>query len=457
MLSDYDSRIEPRSLEQVIDITDEDCRRKHPSEIFEVRSVSSGCGSSIKSQELRLRIQLLDERRMVRLKLAEQEEEYFSQKLQLLALLGDSLLNDDVNAECIGTKLKANVSAWLQNYTNEPEMDSASASNSDLSEQQQSDSSTKPDSPLPNLPVQQVPTEQQMILPNSFGFDLRTANQLANGSGLASTENDLPGLSPSQLAARQVIENELPLFAGDPLEWQMFYSAFQTTSEACGFSDVENLSRLRKCLRGLALECVSSRLLLPACVPRIIETLQNFFGRPEFILEALVKKVRKAPGPKPDDLYSLIMYGIAVQNLVDSIIMLQQQDYLSNPMLLNELVSKLPIDYLLRWVTFKTPYKKVDLSTFNEYMSDLVQLAVGVTNLFELDSIHNKNHSTQACVYCRASDHDITFCDQFCNLKIDSRWKVVRQAKLCKICLGTHAQKRCFTSTNNHDHLLLQT
>lgn len=152
MLSDYDSRIEPHSLEQVIDITDEDCRRKHPSEIFEVRSVSSGCGSSIKSQELRLRIQLLDERRMVRLKLAEQEEEYFSQKLQLLALLGDSLLNDDVNAESTGTKPKANVSAWLQNYTNEPEMDSASASNSDLNEQQQSDSSTKPDSPLPNLP-----------------------------------------------------------------------------------------------------------------------------------------------------------------------------------------------------------------------------------------------------------------------------------------------------------------
>uniref|UniRef100_A0A8D8HFI3 (northern house mosquito) hypothetical protein n=1 Tax=Culex pipiens TaxID=7175 RepID=A0A8D8HFI3_CULPI len=115
------------------------------------------------------------------------------------------------------------------------------------------------------------------------------------------------------------------------------------------------------------------------------------------------------------------------------------------------------MDYLLRWVNFKTPYKKVDLSTFNEYMSDLVQLAVGVTNLFELDSIHNKNHSTQVCVYCRASDHDITFCDQFCNLKIDSRWKVVRQAKLCKICSGTHAQKRCFTSTNNHHHLLLQT
>lgn len=450
--------------ENGINQTGEDCR-KSSSQTFEVRSASSGCGSSIKSQNLRLRIHLLEERRKVRLKFAEQEEEYFSQKLELLARLEDSVLEDDVTLDSTETKPEARVSAWLQNNTNEQEirnifsggqLAAVSTSGPDSSEQQQLDSSTTRDSLLENLPLQErSPEQQQRVLLNSLGHDLRATNQFTHGSGPigAGVKSLSPTLSPSQLAARQVIDSELPLFSGDPQDWSFFYSAFQTTSEACGFSDVENLTRLRRCLRGLALESVRGRLLLPQFVPQVVETLRKFFGRPEFIVQALVKEVRDAPSPKPDDLRSLIKFGIIVQNLVDNIVMLQQQDHLRNPMLLNELVSKLPTDYQLRWVSFKNSNKHVDLSTFNEFILDLVDLAVEVTNLFELDS----NHSRQICAYCGRSAHDITQCEGFCNLKIDSRWKIVRQRKLCRLCLVAHGQDRCLSADNNNrHHILLQ-
>ncbi|EDS34006.1 homeobox protein [Culex quinquefasciatus] len=64
----------------------------------------------------------MEGRRKVRLKCAEQEEEYFSQKLELLARLEDSVLEDDVTLDSTETKPEARVSAWLQNNTNEQEI-----------------------------------------------------------------------------------------------------------------------------------------------------------------------------------------------------------------------------------------------------------------------------------------------------------------------------------------------
>lgn len=56
--------------------------------------------------------------------------------------------------------------------------------------------------------------------------------------------------------ARQVLGKDLPVFNGKAEEWATFISSFENTTKECGFTDVENLGRLQKCLKGEAHESV---------------------------------------------------------------------------------------------------------------------------------------------------------------------------------------------------------
>lgn len=157
------------------------------------------------------------------------------------------------------------------------------------------------------------------------------------------------GPSSQQLAARQSLARDLPQFSGDPSDWPIFISNYEYTTASCGYTDGENMLRLQRCLKGPALETVRSRLVLPAAVPQVIEALRMRYGRPELLINALLEKVRTIPAPKPDRLEGLIEYGMAVQALCDHIEAANEHAHLSNPMLLQELVGKLPADQKLMW------------------------------------------------------------------------------------------------------------
>ncbi|XP_058449188.1 uncharacterized protein LOC131429158 [Malaya genurostris] len=62
----------------------------------------------------------------------------------------------------------------------------------------------------------------------------------------------------AQLSARQFLSKKLPVFSGKLEEWPMFISSYETSTKACGFSDLENLARLQECLKGEALEARNS-------------------------------------------------------------------------------------------------------------------------------------------------------------------------------------------------------
>lgn len=63
-------------------------------------------------------------------------------------------------------------------------------------------------------------------------------------------------LSKGQIAARQVVTKDLPIFYGKPEDWSLFYKRFVNSTELCGYSDAENLDRLQKCLKGTAFDAV---------------------------------------------------------------------------------------------------------------------------------------------------------------------------------------------------------
>ncbi|XP_062701620.1 uncharacterized protein LOC109433489 [Aedes albopictus] len=294
--------------------------------------------------------------------------------------------------------------------------------------------------------------------------------------------NRRTGPTPDQLAARQVIPKELPAFAGDPQDWPLFFSSFNNSTEACGYNDAENLARLQRCLRGHALESVRSRLLIPESVPYVMSTLARLYGRPEVIIHSLLKRMREIPSPKSDDLKTLIKFGMGVGNLVEHMILADQRQHISNPMLLQEMVDRLPPNLKLQWASHKRSYQNVDLATFNDFMTDLVAMASDVTLQMEpvqtnsgrwekpkkekfskeklfvhqqsaaasgLKSITSNRQressdlAAKPCTFCSKTDHRIAECLEFKKLNLDERWKVMRQKGLCRICLIPHRTWPC--------------
>lgn len=81
---------------------------------------------------------------------------------------------------------------------------------------------------------------------------------------------------------------------------------------------------------------------MPASVPHVLATLETLYGRPELLILALLQKIRGVPAPKQEKLETLIGFGIPVHNLGDHLEAGRHEAHLNNPMLLFELVEKLP-------------------------------------------------------------------------------------------------------------------
>ncbi|XP_062704773.1 uncharacterized protein LOC134287084 [Aedes albopictus] len=269
-----------------------------------------------------------------------------------------------------------------------------------------------------------------------------------------------------QLMARQVMPKDLPSFRGDPEDWPLFYSAYVNSTMACGYSDVENLARLQKALQGKAYDAVKSRLLLPACVPQVMSTLHMLYGRPELIIQSLLNKVREAPAPKPDKLDTLISFGMTVQNLVDHLEAAGQTAHMCNPILLQELVEKIPTHLRLDWALYKRQFAVIDLRVFTTYMSTLVAAATDVTVIADCrqaqtyrkeknflnayseteplkKEVKQENISGVVCLACQGPNHKVKDCVLFKRWEPEIRWETVRNFHLCKMCLGKHGQRPC--------------
>ncbi|XP_055615183.1 uncharacterized protein LOC129761486 [Toxorhynchites rutilus septentrionalis] len=276
----------------------------------------------------------------------------------------------------------------------------------------------------------------------------------------------------AQISARQFLSRKLPTFTGRHEEWPIFLSSFNTTTKACGFSNLENLARLQESLRGPARDSVCSRLLLPEAVPQIIETLRMLYGRPEQLLNALLVKVRKTDPPKADRLGTFISFGMVVQQLCDHLEATQLNDHLVNPLLIQELVEKLPPGTKMDWVRYKRLQGRVTLRTLADFLSELVSTASEVSGVVDtsLNPIgsraskirggrskeyesHINAHSEELsrkpeyprtpCPTCGRTDHRLRNCDEFRKMGVLQRLEVVDRFELCRSCLNAHGRSRC--------------
>ncbi|XP_052567268.1 uncharacterized protein LOC120425751 [Culex pipiens pallens] len=290
------------------------------------------------------------------------------------------------------------------------------------------------------------------------------------------------GPTKAQLAARNGISKKLPDFAGNPEEWPLFYGAYCASNEACGYTDVENLVRLQDSLRAPALDWVRGKLILPQSVPLAIAKLQQMCGRPEQLLQSYLDKVRKLEPPKADKLASFIPFGNAVEQLCEHLEAVKLKQHLANPLLIQDLVDKLPDGEKRQWIRFKRHAKEVTLRTFTDFLSEIVADACEAN--VSMDSKHTnkasssgqggkqfhrekgamyhhseeENASTKTnddrrkfkpCKICHGTDHRLRNCPEFKKLQYADRVKVVNHWKLCSVCLNDHDGECTFRTRCN--------
>ncbi|XP_055632505.1 uncharacterized protein LOC129772980 [Toxorhynchites rutilus septentrionalis] len=274
-------------------------------------------------------------------------------------------------------------------------------------------------------------------------------------------------LTQEQLTARQITPRDLPDFSGDPEEWPLFYSSYKNSTATCGYTDTENMTRLQRCLKGNALKSVRYYLLAPENVPEVMRTLQTLYGRPEIIINKLIRNVRECPTPKAEKLETLMDFGLTVRNLTQHLIATGQRTHLSNPVLLHEVVEKLPSSFKLQWAEKLIACPTADLRTFSDFMSHVVESVSKVCSYVEQPFVRvdrNKNREKgyfnahmedkneygnmvvsevkRHCLVC-ARDHRVQDCPKFKDSDIESRWKFVHTLKLCRTCLNPHGRRPC--------------
>lgn len=278
-------------------------------------------------------------------------------------------------------------------------------------------------------------------------------------------EDDSP--KATHFLARQSFSKDLPIFDGNSLEWPMFVSYYKQSTEACKFSNAENLCRLMKCLRGDAKESVVALLIHPDNVKEVIETLEFMFGRPEKIIHEMIDKAKQIKAPRENQLETLLSYATAVRNLSAMLKSFNKKSHLYNPQLLQELLNKLPSSLQLEWgrlvITQKEEFTILD---FSDWLYDIAKAAsvvvapaTSASKVFDRQSKPKKfsvlTHvvkddekvkvSQTECSYCLGA-HKIDVCQQFQTLNGDDRWESVSKMHLCFSCLKeSHILPKCKT------------
>src|SRR5207237_3899218 len=88
----------------------------------------------------------------------------------------------------------------------------------------------------------------------------------------------------------------------------------------------------------------------PDNIMEIMKTLELRFGRAEAIIENAIDQVKKIPIIKERHFDSLVSFACVVSNTVATIKSFGEDQYLTNPILQKEIVSKLPTSLCMSWL-----------------------------------------------------------------------------------------------------------
>lgn len=239
---------------------------------------------------------------------------------------------------------------------------------------------------------------------------------------------------------------DLPLFDGKAEEWPMFFNSFRHSTGAYGYNDFENMTRLQKALKGKAYEMVEALLMHPDNVSEIMDRLRFHFGDPQRLVKSQVNKMRSMPVIADTDLGRLVEYSATVGNLVAFMKCVKGDRHLDNPMLLEEIICKLPLRYQCDWAQYVTIQRiEPDMIDFNNWLYGVAASVKMVENMRPSGSTLSnrvdkkfvgKLNETEriVCEFCQG-DHRVNSCEDFKEILLADRWTWVKKNRVCFSCL----------------------
>ncbi|XP_035773911.1 uncharacterized protein LOC118456893 [Anopheles albimanus] len=240
----------------------------------------------------------------------------------------------------------------------------------------------------------------------------------------------------------------LPRFGGSAKEWPNFRQIFNETTHAGAFSNLENLGRLQQILYGQALKAVQPLMMNSENVPAMMERLDENLGKPELVYRDLLNDLQKI---RKDNRNAVVEIDSCLENLVNTVTLLQKTEYLWDHRLVDELVKKLPYglqvkrtEYVLQATNQMAVQNLRDLSEWIKPFARTAKAMASDNPQHQRASVHYHQHSTKTnCSVCH-KQHHITNCFQFKRKNLSEKLAIVRQRNLCYACLSAgHSSRDC--------------
>jgi hypothetical protein len=259
----------------------------------------------------------------------------------------------------------------------------------------------------------------------------------------------------------RVYLRKLPKFDGKEKEWPAFISIYESTTKDGGFSESDNVARLKEALAGEAQSHVLSLLNFSTTATPIIEALREAFGRPDRLIMKLTEDLLAFPGMKSETDVMLRKLAMATMDFVACLYVLKQTCDLKNEFVLQKLLDKLHYSHYKDWEKERlkcADVSKVNLEDFGKFLMARVK-EIPPAKFITHDSRDDKKSSSgrvnahtkdeepgtsRKCPKCQCS-HVLYNCREFRQMKVEERLKYVKDRELCQICLGSteHAADDC--------------
>lgn len=280
-----------------------------------------------------------------------------------------------------------------------------------------------------------------------------------------STKSNVPKVPPKYI-------NELQYFDGDPREWISFRANFKDT--ATYFSNIENVARLRKAIKGQARDSVKSLMYTTQNPDEILQALERRFGRPTFLIKSEIEALEKIP-PMSSEITGIGSFASAVANSVNTIKLMNKVEYLYSYDISEKIIEKMNIIVRFRWHEYRSAHEEepilLSLSKFLNTIADQFEVYEHVPKprarrdfhkvplrkrvnaaTYASESERSENSESESdpeyeeerrivlaamntkCPLCQ-KNHDLQKCDLFKNQKVPERWASVKTLKVCFKCL----------------------